>query len=302
MAPSLALPPGLTARPLELGDAEAVADVIIAEEVADLGVASLDAADVLSFWERPSFDLATSSVGVYDGEQLVAYGELVDRVFGAAAVLPSHRRRGIGTALSRWMRDVASERGLTTIGTHVAQGSPGDQLLASLGYAAGFTAWDLALPARDALAPSTTPAGYTLRAAAPNEIEACWNVIEDAFLEWAVRDRRPLADWTATTAGRADHEPWKLRVAADPTGEVVAVAVVHLSGTTALIDQLATRADRRGLGLASALITDAVETSAAHGATAWSISTDTRSGARTLYERLGMQVTSTWINRVASLT
>ncbi len=79
------------------------------------------------------------------------------------------------------------------------------------------------------------------------------------------------------------------------------MAVIHVSGETALIDRLATRADHRGRGLASALITDAVRTSAEHGATAWSISTDTRSGARTLYEQVGMQVTSTWVHRVAQL-
>ncbi len=43
----------------------------------------------------------------------------------------------------------------------------------------------------------------------------------NAFLEWAVRDRRSLADWTATTTGRADHEPWKLRVAVDPAGDTI---------------------------------------------------------------------------------
>lgn len=304
MAPLPAdLPPGLAARPLVMNDAAAVTAVIVAEELEDLGTAAVDEADIVGFWERPSFDLTASTVGIFAGDRLVAYAELIDRVFGAAAVLPAYRRRGLGTALAAWMRATARERGLAQIGTQVAQDSPGDHLLASLGYADGYTAWDLALPSRQALVAAEPPAGYAVREARqPDEIEACWNVIEDAFLEWSARDRRPLADWTATTAGRADFSPWRLRVATDADGVVVATVVIHVSGETALIDQLATRADQRGRGLGSALITDAVRTSARHGATAWTISTDSRSGARTLYEQVGMQVTSTWVNRVAALS
>ncbi len=296
------LPPGLSARPLTMSDAAAVTAVIVAEELEDLGTAAIDEADIISFWERPSFDLAASTVGIFEGGLLVAYAELVDRVFGAAAVLPSHRCRGLGTALAAWMRAGASERGLGRIGTQVAQGSPGDRLLASLGYAEGYTAWDLALPSREALAAVEPPPGYAIREARqPDEIEDSWNVIEDAFLEWSKRERKLLVDWTATTAGRADFAPWRLRVATDASGVVVAAVVIHVSGETALIDQLATRRDQRGRGLGSALITDAVRTSAQHGATAWTISTDSRSGARTLYEQVGMRVTSTWVNRVAAL-
>ena len=302
MPPTLNLPAGLEARPLLLTDAAAVTALIVAEELLDLGEANVDEADILSFWERPSFDLAASTIGVFDGDRMVGYAELVDGVFGAAAVEPALRRRGIGTALAGWMQTVARERGLERIGTHVAQDSAGDRLLTSLGYAEGYRAWDLSLPSRDALVAAEPPAGYTLRDAEPNEFRGCWSVIEDAFSEWSGRERRTLEDWSATATSRPDFAPWKLRVATTPSGEVVATALLHCTGETALIDQLATRADHRRRGLASALITDSVRTAADHGATAWMISTDTRSGARSLYERVGMQVMSTWVHRVIELS
>lgn len=122
MAPLLDLPPGLTSRPLTLADAAAVTALIVAEELEDLGTAAIDEADILGFWGRPSFDLGASTVGAFDGQTLVAYAELVDEVFAAAAVHPTWRRRGLGTALAAWIRAVARDRGLEQIGTQVAEG------------------------------------------------------------------------------------------------------------------------------------------------------------------------------------
>ncbi len=64
---------------------------------------------------------------------------------------------------------------------------------------------------------------------------------------------------------------------------------------------LAVRRDRRGLGLARALLADAFATARAHGATRSELSTDTRTGALGLYERVGMQVRSTWVHRATDL-
>jgi mycothiol synthase len=39
-----------------------------------------------------------------------------------------------------------------------------------------------------------------------------------------------------------------------------------------------------------------------HGAVVCGLSTDSRTGALGLYEKVGMQVTSTWVNRAVRLT
>ena len=56
------LPPGLVARPLELTDAHAVFEVMAAQELADLGVVSIEAADIVADWQRPSFDVSSSTM------------------------------------------------------------------------------------------------------------------------------------------------------------------------------------------------------------------------------------------------
>jgi len=123
----------------------------------------------------------------------------------------------------------------------------------------------------------------------------------DAFLEWSVRERDPFESWQATTTQRPGFEPWNLRVVTDPTGEVVAMAVIQLGSECAFIARLATRKDQRGRGLAQALLVDSFAVAAEHGATRSELSTDSRTGALGLYEKVGMRVTSVWVNRAVDL-
>src|SRR5262245_60909087 len=88
------LPPGLTHRPLRHGDEAAVTAVIAAEELEIVGEVVIEEADVVGEWQRPSFDVASSTLGVFNGDRLVAYAELSggDRV--DAAVHPDYHGRG----------------------------------------------------------------------------------------------------------------------------------------------------------------------------------------------------------------
>ncbi|UMG94767.1 GNAT family N-acetyltransferase [Nocardioides sp. TF02-7] len=59
--------------------------------------------------------------------------------------------------------------------------------------------------------------------------------------------------------------------------------------------------DHRHRGLAQALLVAAFAAGRAHGATASCLSTDSRTGALALYEKVGMVVDSTWVNRAIDL-
>jgi ribosomal protein S18 acetylase RimI-like enzyme len=141
------------------------------------------------------------------------------------------------------------------------------------------------------------PGGYVVREADPSEYEQVWQVQEDAFLEWSDRDRDPFDDWQASVVGRPGFEPWNLRVVVDPSGAVVAMAWVQFGMETAFISKLATKKEQRGRGLAQALLVDSFEVGRDHGARKSELSTDSRTGALSLYEKVGMVVTSTWVNR-----
>ena len=294
-------PEGLTTRPLVPTDARAVYEVMAAQEAHDIGEAAIEEADIIGDWQRPSFDVSASTIGFFDGDRLVGYGEVSGPWHGDAAVHPDYRGRGIGTAITQWMQHAARAKGSAIIGMPVPEGSAGDRLLESLGYHVRWTSWVLELPPGAAIPHRDAPAGYEVREARPEEYEACWAVTEDAFLEWSERERETYEDWASNVTKRPGFEPWSLRVAVDPDGEVVGVAVVHKNDDYGYVDKLATRKDQRGKGLAQCLLIDAFEASRAHGCTRSELSTDTRTGALTLYEKVGMRPTSAWLHRAINL-
>jgi GNAT superfamily N-acetyltransferase len=294
---SAVLPPGLTTRPLLPSDARAVFELMAAQELADVGEVVIEEADIVSDWQRPSFDLAAGTLGVFAGERMLGYVEYSGQDRGDAAVHPEARGRGIGTWLAHRMQDLARGAGATVVGMPVPAGSPSDRLLEELGYRARWTSWVLELPAGRTVPDRPLPEGYDVRAAREAEHRACWTVVEDAFLEWSVRERQTFEDFAAGVMLRPGFAPWQLRVVVDPTGDVVAVAIVFLGESSAYVDRLATRRDQRGRGLAQALLVDAFAVAREHGATRSELSTDSRTGALGLYEKVGMEVTSTWVNR-----
>ena len=288
-------------RALTLDDAPAVHGLIAAEELVDLGTVEMTLEDVLADWQRPSYDIATSTLGVLDGERLVAYGDLSGPGSAYAAVLPSHQGRGIGTAIAGWLQERARERGYAAIGAQTPEGSAADRLMADLGYTVRWTAWDLELPPGAEVAARPLPADFAIRDATEADREAAWTLVEDAFSEWSGRERQSLADFGARVWDRPGSAPWNLRLLESPDGELVGAVHVFLAGDAGYVARIAVRPDHRGRGLAPALLVDAFAIARSAGAERCYLSTDTRAGARGLYERVGMVVTSTWINRAVDL-
>ena len=293
------LPAGLTTRPLHTTDAAAVHQLMVAQELEDIGEVAIEEADIVSDWAKPSHDLGARSIGVWDGDTLVAYAELMGADRADTSVLPSHRGRGIGTWLAHWLQDLGRRVGSSVVGMPVPQGSPGDRLLEQLGFRVRWTSWVLRLPEGATIPERDLPDKYAIRTAGPDDLEAAHDVLEDAFLEWSVREREPYEDFAAATSGRPGFEPWNLRVAVDPEGAVVGVSLVLVSdnGTTGYVDRLAVRRDQRNRGLAQALLVDSFAQARAHGTSTSELSTDSRTGALGLYERVGMVPTSVWVNR-----
>jgi mycothiol synthase len=300
----LELPAGLTSRPLSMDDAYAVYEVVALQEQHDLGKVEVEPADVVADWQKPSFDVEASTLGVFDGDALVASAEVSRSGRGEAAVHPSYRRRGIGTTLASWMRARTAELGGTVIGSPVPEGSPGDRLLEKLGWKVRWTSWVLNLPEGAEIAQRPLPEGYRIRAATPDDYPAAHVVKEDAFLEWTDREREPYEDFLATTVRRPGFEPWHFRVVTDAAGEVVGLSLLSMYGeppVEAFISQLAVRRDQRHQGLAQALLVDAFARGREHGAQRSALSTDSRTGALTLYQKVGMEIVDVWVNRASQV-
>lgn len=286
---------GVTWRPLRPDEARAVFELMRDAELADVGTVVIEEADIVGDWQRPSFDITRQTIGVYDGDRLVAYGEVDRGRWGHAHVHPDARGRGIGTALALWCQRLSRRDGAGLVGQPVPAGSSGEHLLESLGYSPLWTSWVLELPAGKDIEPQPVPEGYSVRAAEGDaDHRLAHEVVEDAFLEWSQRDREPFDDWAAGTVLRPGFEPWHLRLMSDPSGAVVGVALLMVNDDFGYVDKLAVRRDQRGKGLARALLVDAFAAAREHGATRSELSTDSRTGALGLYEKVGMEVTSTW--------
>lgn len=292
------LPDGLTTRPLVLTDAAAVTSVMAASELAILGRAMIEEQYLLADWNRPSFDLATSTAGVFDGDDLLGYAEVSGPGRGDAAVHPDHLGRGIGTWLAGWMRQAAREQGMAEIGMPVPEGAPGEALLRALGYRVRWNSWLLAFPSGRAIAEQPLPAGYQVRVATEADHDGAYHVVEDAFLEWSVRPKDSFEDWSAGVVGMPGFQPWNLQVVEAPDGSIAGAVHVTLDTNEPIgfVDKVAVRADQRGRGLARALLAAAFASAREAGAEKSELSTDSRTGALDLYLGLGMEIESTWVN------
>jgi GNAT superfamily N-acetyltransferase len=159
----------------------------------------------------------------------------------------------------------------------------------------------LALPDDRVIEERDLPSGYSIRAATEEDHRAVWEVVEGAFLEWSDRQRQSYEDFAAQVMERPGFEPWNLRVATDSAGVVVGVAFLIMSDDVGFVEKLAVHRDHRNRGLGRALLADAFSEARAHGATRSELSTDSRTGALDLYVKVGMEVTSVWLNRAIDL-
>ncbi len=297
------LPAGLTARPLTTDDLDAAFAVYAADEVEDSGHLGIEPEDIAGDWARPSFDLGRDSMGVLQGDRLVAAAEVTrggSRAEGA--VLPAVRGRGIGSWLVAWTEARAESRGSRRVGQTTPDRSLPQRLLLARGYRLGHTSWVLELPEDRAIPERPLPQGYRLATGdTPQRESAAHEVIQTAFGEWEGREPESFDDWAATTVRRPGSQPWQLRVV-EHGGDVVGASFTILDSQGAgFVFQLAVDRAHRGRGLAQALLADAFASARGQGATRSELSTDSRTGALDLYTKVGMEVTQTWTHLVTEL-
>lgn len=301
------LPDGLTTRPLTASDAGAVTELMAACERHDMGEVLIELEDIVADWQRPSVNLATDTLGVFADGRLVAYADVYHARRAEVFVRPDFRGRGIGNALMRWTWSTALGQGGRLVGQTVPDSlSDAVALFQAAGYRPLWTSWILELPEGAQIAAAALPDGVQIRAFEPGRDEhAAYQVIEDAFNEWPDRDASSYADWAAGVVQRPGFEPWHLLVAVEDVGgieeQVVGACFVIPSADTGWVQQLAVRRDRRGRGLARALLLRAFAEARARGAIRFELNTDSRTGALGLYERVGMRVKQSFVHYARDL-
>ena len=288
--------PRFVFRPATQEDADAVVAVIAASEQADNGEVDIALEDMVSDWARPSFDLEADTMVVTDGPDVVAYAdEFRQRAF--VHVHPRVRGQGIGTALLAWTEERARAHGEQLVGQTLSDTeTAARELLRAHGYEVRWDTWVFQMELDDGSPAAQSPLpDVTLRPLRrPDDDRALYEVINTAFNEWPDRDpAEPLADWVAAHLDRPDTDPEMILVLDDGT-DLIGAALCLRYEDEGWVDMLAVDRAHRGKGLATWLLSAAFAEFQRRGLRTAGLSTDSRTGARELYERVGMQVTRSY--------
>jgi GNAT superfamily N-acetyltransferase len=288
---NLALPPGFTSRPATAADARAIFELSATCEVDADGIAEVDEHDVTVGFGRHGFDPTLDSLLVFERHELVACGEIYRRR-GEGDVRPSHRGRGIGTVLLEWIERRAHALGNAEVGQTKTDANLGARdLFLARGYEPSWVSWIIRI-AFDEAPPAPEPIpGIEIRPYQPSDAREVHRVVDTAFSEWPGRDPEPFEVWASDVLVHPKFAPEISPLAFDGdelVGVILAAEYPELG--EGWIAQLATKASHRRRGIGQALLRTAFGWFFERGGRVAGVSTDSRTGALGLYERVGMRV------------
>lgn len=286
------LPAGLTQRPATVDDIDVLLELIGACEQHDEGEVVTDREDIEMGFDRAGHDPSRDSVLIADGARLVAWAE-VYRNRAEVCVRPTHRGRGIGGAVLAWTEERATAHGETKVSQTVTVASRrAAELLSANGYEATRTAWVLTISFDDSPPPEPAPPeGITFRRYQPGRDERdVYQLIDDCFSEWPGRDPISFEEWAPYVIRHKAFAPDASPLAFEGAELVGVVMSFDYRGPEGWVHQVATRASHRHRGIARALLHEAFRAFHQRGKTSCGLGTDSRTGALSLYERVGMSV------------
>jgi mycothiol synthase len=266
-------------------DAEAVLELIVARDVADLGVPDYTLEDLRDEWALNEVDLERDAVVVEDDDgALVGYA--IVRALGAmVSVPPAHEGRGIGTMLFRWAHD-RSPRRRRWIG---ARNTAGQALLARAGYEPVRHYWRMRR-ALDAPVPPAPDVGVALRPLDPvGDAEAAHALKEAAFATTADHMPESLEEFREHHLTTHDFAP-ELSLLAVRDGRPVGFLIAdRWEDGTGWVELLGVDPPERGRRIGEALLLTAFAAFRAAGlrSAQLGVASDNPRALR-LYERVGM--------------
>jgi mycothiol synthase len=293
------LPAGYAARPATDADLEAVVVLVEGAQRASMG-ATENAREYLEWiWRVPHVDVARDTVLVAAGDELAGYGEAIwdpaspGPLSAEGVVHPSHRGRGIGTALLGWTREATAARGAPGLrhgGVYI-----GDAASRALFRANGFShvrnfyTMARALPAGSTPDP---PEGIAIRTFETGRDERTLYEVHEASFEdhWDFVPQ-PYESFAGEWYEAHDWAP-ELTYLAMAGEEVVGHTSAIEFATGGYIASIGVVRGWRGRGIAQAMLHRAFADLAARGQPEVTLGVDATNptGAVALYEKVGMAV------------
>lgn len=258
---------------------------------------------------RPSLDaLVAEEAGRLAGVVVTTWRQRGQKVVHQLELMvrPSHRRRGIGTALLEWAerhcleRAEAGEAGPRDLprelGGWGAIGVEGHaQLAASHGFRPVRHGMEMHRATSGPIPESPMPAGLEVRPVRPEQHRAIWEADTEAFRDhWeaAVRTEDDF-DWWFSRPG-LDTSLWQVAWDGDEVAGSILTTLnadenARLGVNRAWLDHISVRRPWRRRGLAASLIASSLRLLAARGVEEACLGVDAEnlSGAVRLYERMG---------------
>jgi GNAT superfamily N-acetyltransferase len=299
----IALPDGYRVRGATPEDTDLLLELVrVAEEHLD-GVAEIDRHDIEAGFERVGFDPGTDCVIILDGEVPVGWADLY-KERAEADVHPSHRGRGIGTWLLVWTERRAMDLGSPRVSQTITDANTaGRALFLANGYQARWTAWILQIAFDHPPPVHVPPEGITIRPFVPSsDAHATHRLIDDAFTEWDERAPMPFEEWAALVIRHGSFSPERSRLAF-ARDELVGAALSfdYREDDEGWVQQVATKATHRNRGIARALLSEVFADFYRNGKRRCGLSTESRTRALGLYERVGMRVRRSYTKYVKQL-
>ena len=292
---------GFVARAPTKEDFRAVADLILASDLAGFGEPDYLEEELLAEWK--DLDLETDAwVMVTPGGELAGYAAVEHRrhalIYAEGYVHPRYTGRGVGTSLIRLTEARAWERAsLAPPGTRVfldntinGRDRTARQLLEREGYDAVRHFWRMAIELEEAPEPEL-PEGVSIRPCVPGpEERTVFEALDEALRDhWEYRPTT-FEEWERRKK-RFGFDPglWLLAVHGE---EVPGAAVCEDRSGTGWVNELAVRRPWRRRGLGLALLRRAFGEFYRRGTRKVALAVDSQSltGATRLYERAGMRV------------
>jgi mycothiol synthase len=303
MAP---FPAGYAVRNPSSDDAVGLAELLRADDLAEVGESTLDVGFVRDQWSNPGLDLAADAwIVTATDDAIVGYAHGLPegdaKIRSWFVVHPGHRGLGIAATLLGRIEARAAERlrGVPSGVLHIAIADADDAaaaLVRGRGFERVHTFLHLQIDLAAPFDPGEPPTGIRIVGIDPDrDLPRIHSIFVEAFRnEWGYRVIG-FDEWLETEVETPSYDPTLWLLASDGEEPVGALSGVAWSDR-GWVGELGVREAWRGRGIASALLRRSFATFAERGLGRVMLNVDATNttGAVRLYERVGMRKARGW--------